>query len=169
MALTRKSVRAILQKDGELDDKLEQIMALYGASFNDYVPKSEVEQIKKEAAEEAIKNVPKTFRDSQEYKDMLAKVQAYEKKDDIRTLTDKGVKNEKYAEMLLDKIDKEKDWDEQMAALKEEYADMFNVEHEEQVEEPTKPQFGAATKGAMPSGKDSSSFGKYWGFVPQKD
>lgn len=80
MALTRKSVRNILQKDGELDDKLEQIMALYGTSFNDYVSKSDLEQIKKDAVQEAMKDFPKDFKQSQEYKDMLQKVQEYEKK-----------------------------------------------------------------------------------------
>lgn len=162
MALTRKSVREILQKDGELDDKLEQIMALYGASFNDYVPKSELEQIKIDAIEDAMKNQPKDFKDSQDYKDLIAKVEEYERKDGVRSLMDKGVKNEKYAEMLLGKLDKEKELDEQLDSFKEDYADMFNIEHIEQEE--GNPQFGASTKGAMPKGNETDSFGKYWGF-----
>ena len=75
---------------------------------------------------------------------MAQKVQEYEKKDAIRSLTDKGVKNEKYAEMLLGKLDAEKDIDEQLTAMREEYADMFNAK-----EEDGKPQFGSETKGGI--------------------
>ena len=100
----------------------------------------------------------------QDYKDLLGKVQEYEKKDTIRTLTDKGVKSDKYAEMLLERLDKEKDIDEQLTAFKEEYADMFNVE---QQEEP-KPQFGAQPKGTMPSGKEAQTFGDFWSFMPKE-
>lgn len=162
MALTRKTVRNILQKDGELDDKLEQIMALYGASFNDYVSKSDIEQIKKDAIDEAMKGKPNDYKESQEWKDMESKIAEYERKEQIRNLTDRGVKNEKYAEMLIGKLDSEKDIDEQLSSFKEEYADMFNVEKE------TKPQFGSGTKGSMPQGNEKQSFGEIWGFVPKK-
>lgn len=168
--LTRKSVRSEINRTGLSEDKanelLESIMSMFGASTADMVSKEDLEDIKAKAIEEAMKNQPKDFKDSQEYKDLTAKVQDYQKKENIRTLTDKGVKSEKYAEMLLEKLDQEKDIDEQLEAFKEDYADMFNIEHDDN--EPTKPQFGAQTQGSMPKGKEGKSFGDYWGFVPQK-
>lgn len=64
--------------------------------------------------------------------------------------------------MLLAKLDSEKDLDEQLAAMREEYTDMFNVKEEE-----TKPRFGGGTQGAMPKGNEQQSFGDVWGFVPK--
>lgn len=87
-----------------------------------------------------MKGKPKDYKESQEWKDMESKIAEYERKEQIRNLTDRGVKNEKYAEMLIGKLDSEKDIDEQLSSFKEEYADMFNVEEE------TKPQFGSGTK-----------------------
>lgn len=166
--LTRKSVRSEIVKAGVSEDKanelLESIMSMYGASTADMVSKEDLEELKQEAVNEAMKNTPKDYKESQDYKDLLGRVQEYEKKDTIRTLTDKGVKSDKYAEMLLERLDKEKDIDEQLTAFKEEYADMFNVEQEEE----PKPQFGAQPKGTMPSGKETQTFGDFWSFMPKE-
>lgn len=168
--LTRKSVRTEINKYGldetKSNELLESIMSMFGASTADMISKDELEELKQTAIKEALKDQPNNFKDSKDYQEMLARIQEYEKKDTIRTLTDKGVKNEKYAEMLMSKLDTEKDIDEQLNSWKEEYADMFNVEHEEQIEEPGKPQFGAKTQGEMPKGKEGTSFGSVWGFVP---
>lgn len=168
--LTRKSVRTEINKYGldetKANELLESIMSMFGASTADMISKEDLEELKQTAIKEALKDQPNNFKDSKDYQEMSAKIQEYEKKDTIRTLTDKGVKNEKYAEMLMSKLDAEKDFDEQMASFKEEYADMFNVEHDEQIEEPGKPQFGAKTQGEMPKGKEGTSFGSVWGFVP---
>lgn len=161
--LTRKFVRTTLDGEGTTDEKLEAIMTAFGASTSGMIDKEELETLKAAAVKEALEKAPKDFKQSQEYKDMAQKVQEYEKKDAIRSLTDKGVKNEKYAEMLLGKLDAEKDIDEQLPAMREEYADMFNAKEEE-----GKPQFGSETKGGMPKGDDKPSFGDVWGFVPKK-
>lgn len=160
--LTRKFVRATLEGEGTTDEKLEAIMTAFGASTANMIDKEEAETLKTNAINEALKDAPKGFKDSDEYKTMSEKLQEYEKKDAIRNLTDKGVKNEKYAEMLLAKLDSEKDLDEQLNAMKADYADMFNTEEER------KPQFGSETHGGMPTGKDQPTFGSVWGFVPQK-
>lgn len=169
--LTRKSVRTEINKYGldetKANELLESIMSMFGASTADMISKEDLEELKQKAIDEAIKGQPNNFKESKEYKDMSARIQEYEKKDTIRTLTDKGVKSEKYAEMLMSKLDAEKDFDEQVNSWKEEYADMFNIEHEEQ-QDTSKPQFGASTKGQMPSGKESSSFGSYWSFIPKE-
>lgn len=168
--LTRKSVRTEINKYGldetKANELLESIMSMFGASTADMISKEDLEELKQTAIKEALKDQPNNFKDSKDYQEMSARIQEYEKKDTIRTLTDKGVKNEKYAEMLMSKLDAEKDIDEQLNSWKEEYADMFNVEHEEQIEEPGKPQFGAKTQGEMPKGKEGTSFGSVWGFVP---
>lgn len=168
--LTRKSVRTEINKYGldetKANELLESIMSMFGASTADMISKEDLEELKQKAIDEAMKGQPNNFKESQEYKDMAQKIQEFEKKDTIRTLTDKGVKNDKYAEMLMSKLDMEKDIDEQLNSFKEEYADMFVVENEEQIEE-IKPQFGASTKGQMPKGKESTTFGDVWGFVPQ--
>lgn len=168
--LTRKSVRTEINKYGldetKSNELLESIMSMFGASTADMISKDELEELKQTAIKEALKDQPNNFKDSKDYQEMSARIQEYEKKDTIRTLTDKGVKNEKYAEMLMSKLDAEKDIDEQLNSWKEEYADMFNVEHEERIEEPGKPQFGAKTQGGMPKGKEGTSFGDVWGYVP---
>lgn len=168
--LTRKSVRSEINKYGldetKSNELLESIMSMFGASTADMISKEDLEELKQKAIDEAMKGQLNNFKDSKDYQEMSARIQEYEKKDTIRTLTDKGVKNEKYAEMLMSKLDAEKDIDEQLNSWKEEYADMFNVEHEEQIEEPGKPQFGAKTQGGMPKGKEGTNFGDVWGYVP---
>lgn len=168
--LTRKSVRAEINKYGldetKSNELLESIMSMFGASTADMISKEELEELKQKAIDEAMKGQPNNFKESQEYKDMSQRIQEYEKKDTIRTLTDKGVKSEKYAEMLMSKLDAEKDIDEQVNSWKEEYADMFNVEHDDSDQGQGKPQFGASTKGQMPKGKEGKGFMDVWGFVP---
>lgn len=171
--LTRKSLRNELNRheldENVVNDLIDSIMQMFGASTNDLVNKEDLEEIRKKAVEDYLKdNKPSDFKETQEYKDLMEKVHGYEKKESIRALTDKGVKNEKYAEMLLGKIDQEKDLDEQLKSFKEDYADMFNVEHDDEDEPAPKPQFGASTKGSMPKGNEKKTFGDFWGFVPQK-
>lgn len=162
--LTRKFVRATLDGEGTTDEKLEAIMTAFGASTANMIDKEEAEALKTNAINEALKDAPKGFKESDEYKTMAEKIQEYEKKDAIRNLTDKGVKSEKYAEMLLAKLDAEKDLDEQLNAMKADYADMFNIEEEKKPQ----PQFGTGTQGGMPKGNGQPTFGDVWGFVPQK-
>ena len=168
--LTRKFVRTTLDGEGTTDEKLEAIMTAFGASTAGMIDKEELEAEKQKAVKEALKNTPKDYKESKEWKDMESKVAEYQRKEQIHNLTAKGVKNEKYAEMLLSKLDAEKDIDEQLEAFKEDYADMFSagtVEHEDTP--PNTPQFGASTKGSMPRGDKKTSFGDVWGFVPKKE
>lgn len=61
--LTRKSVRSEIVKAGVSEDKanelLESIMSMYGASTADMVSKEDLEELKQEAVNEAMKNTPK--------------------------------------------------------------------------------------------------------------
>ena len=61
--LTRKSVRSEIVKAGVSEDKanelLESIMSMYGASTADMVSKEDLEELKQEAVNEAMKNTKK--------------------------------------------------------------------------------------------------------------
>lgn len=165
--LTRKNLRSEVSKLGLTEDKaselVDNVMQMFGTSTNDLFTQEDVQQQIKEALEKAP-NI-KDFKETEDYKNMLNTINEYKHKDDIRTLTDKGVKTEKYAEFILTQLDKEKDIDEQLTTLKEDYSDMFNVEHEDSQEptQPNVPQFGAQTKGSAPKGNEVKSFIDYWG------
>lgn len=159
MAFSRK----FLLDNGVPEDKVDVILAERNRTLNDYVPKGDVQAQIDKALEAVKKDVPEVnVMESQEYKDLLSKAQKLEA---FQTDDFKDVK-QPYRDIVWGKLDhaeKHKPYTEQIEALKETLPDLFVV----QPEEPPKPNFGTAPKGAAPTGNGGPSFNDVWGFGPK--
>ena len=122
----------------------------------DYMPKSSLQE---EIDKAMQKNPKQDVTKSEEYQKVVSE------RDMLRALGTEDFANvkPKFRETvyrMLDRGEEAKPISEQMNAIAEEYEEYFT-----QTEEPEKaPQFGAKTEGTMPKGKESKSFGDYWGF-----
>ena len=158
MAFSRK----FLLDNGVPEDKVDVILAERNRTLNDYVPKGDVQAQIDKALEAAQKDVPDVnVMETQEYKDLLSKAQKLEA---FQTDDFKDVK-QPYRDIVWGKLDhaeKHKPYSEQIETLKESLPDLFVTQ-----EEPPKPNFGTAPKGAAPTGNGGPSFNDVWGFGPK--
>ena len=159
MAFTRK----FLLDNGVPEDKIDVIMAERNRTLTDYVPKSDVQaQIDKALAEDKVDPPEINVKESPEYMELLSKNQKLEA---FQTDDFKSVKAT-YKDIVWGKLDhaeKHKPYAEQIKELSETMPDLFVAQ-----EEPPKPNFGTAPKGAAPTGNGQPSFMDNWGFVPKQ-
>ncbi len=161
--LTRKNLNQILENFDSENPKatIDAIMGAYGESTKDLISPDELEEIKQNAVQDYLKeNKPTDFKDSDDYKTLSSELENYKKKEKASGLIDKGVKK-KYAEIILSKLDEEKDTDEQLEELKKEYEEMFEVQEEEK--EP-KPQIASGVEGTPPTGDKKETLASLWGY-----
>lgn len=161
--LTRKNINQILEDFDAENPKatIDAIMGAYGESTKDLIPLDDLEEIKQNAVNDYLKeNKPIDFKDSDDYKTLSGELENYKKKEKANGLIDKGVKK-KYAEVILSKLDEEKDIDEQLEELKKEYEEMFEAKNDE---ESPKPQFADGVEGVPPTGEKSDSLSDLWGY-----
>ena len=162
MAFTRK----FLTDNGVPEDKVDIIMAERNRTLKDYVPAADVQAQIDAALEEAKKDQPPVdVLQSPEYLELLGKAQKLEA---FQTEDFNSVKAP-YRDIIWSKLDhaeKHKPYGEQIEELRTSMPDLFVAPVEE---DPPKPQFGTAPKGAAPTGNAGPSFMDSWGFVPKKD
>ena len=161
MSFTRK----FLTDNGVPEDKVDIIMAERNRTLKDYVPAADVQaQIDKALAEAAKDQPPVDVLQSPEYLELLGKTQKLEA---FQTEDFSSVKAP-YKDIVWSKLDhaeKHAPYSEQISTLQESMPDLFI---QAQPEEAPKPSFGAAPKGAAPTGNAGPSFMDQWGFVPKK-
>ena len=158
MAFSRK----FLLDNGVPEDKVDVILAERNRTLADYVPKSDVQAQIDKALEENKAAPPEiNVKESPEYLELLGqnqKLTAFQT-DDFATV------KAPYKDIVWSKLDhaeKHKPYAEQITELKDSMPDLFVPD-----EEPPKPSFGTAPKGAAPTGKAEPSFMDNWRFVPQ--
>jgi hypothetical protein len=161
MAFSRK----FLLDNGVPEDKVDVILAERNRTLADYVPKSDVQSQIDAALAEAQKSIQAPEIDvkaTPEYMELLGqnqKLTAFQT-EDFATV------KAPYKDIVWGKLDhaeKHKPYAEQIEELKGTMPDVFVTQ-----EEPAKPSFGTAPKGAAPTGNAGPSFMDGWGFVPNK-
>lgn len=161
MAFSRK----FLLDNGVPEDKVDVILAERNRTLADYVPKSDVQSQIDAALAEAQKSIQAPEIDvkaTPEYMELLGqnqKLTAFQT-EDFATV------KAPYKDIVWGKLDhaeKHKPYAEQIEELKGTMPDLFVTQ-----EEPAKPSFGTAPKGAAPTGNAGPSFMDGWGFVPNK-
>lgn len=159
MAFSRK----FLLDNGVPEDKVDVILAERNRTLADYVPKSDVQAQIDNALAEAQKSAPEIdVKTTPEYLELLGqnqKLTAFQTDDFAAVKTP-------YKDIVWGKLDhaeKHKPYAEQIEELKGTMPDLFVTQ-----EEPAKPAFGTAPKGAAPTGNAGPSFMDGWGFVPNK-
>jgi len=159
MAFTRK----FLTDNGVPEDKVDIILAERNRTLKDYVLAADVQAQIDKALEEAKNDQPPVdVLQSPEYLELLGKTQKLEafQTDDFSSV------KAPYKDIVWSKLDhaeKHAPYSEQISKLQESMPDLFV---QEQPEEPAKPSFGAAPKGAAPTGNAGPSFMDGWGFAP---
>lgn len=158
MAFTRKAL-AGLGLDPEL---IEKVMTLHGTSMADFIPKSELQAKIDEGVQEALKKAPApNIKDSDEYKALATEFEGYKKKIETSSELKKGGVKEKFIDNVYSLLTDDKPASEQLDAIREKYEEYFTTTETPPAE--GRPQFGAETKGSMPSGKDGRTFEDVWG------
>lgn len=158
MAFTRKSLAGL----GLNEEMIEKVMTLHGTSMADFVPKSELKAKIEEAVAEAQKNVPlPDVKDSEAYKALETEFGNYKKKIETSAELKKGGVKEKFIDNVYALLTDEKPASEQLDDIREKYEEYFNLL--EQPAQPVGPQFGAETKGKMPTGRAGNTFEDVWG------
>lgn len=155
--------RADLKAKGISDETIEWIMTESGRALGDYELKSAV-QSKIDEAVKAVQPQEVNVLESSEY---LALMAENEKLKAFGT-DDFAVVKKPYKDMVWDKLDhgaEHKPYNEQLTALAETMPDLFATQQEEAKQT---PQFAGGTAGTMPTGDEAPSFGKLWGFAPNK-
>ena len=155
MAFSRK----FLLDNGVPEDKVDVILAERNRTLSDYVPKADVQaQIDKALAESKTDPPEIDVKASPEYLELLGqnqKLTAFQT-DDFASV------KAPYKDIVWGKLDhaeKHKPYSEQIEELKTTMPDLFVNQ-----EEPPKPNFGTAPKGAAPMGNAGPSFNDVWGF-----
>ena len=162
MSFTRK----FLTDNGVPEDKVDIILAERNRTLKDYVPAADVQaQIDKALEEAKADQQPVDVLQSPEYLELLGKTQKLEafQTDDFSSV------KAPYKDIVWSKLDhaeKHAPYSEQISKLQESMPDLFI---QAQPEEAPKPSFGAAPKGAAPTGNAGPSFMDHWGFTPKKD
>ena len=161
MAFSRK----FLLDNGVPEDKVDVILAERNRTLADYVPKADVQAQIDSAVEKAAKDVKPPEVDvkaSPEYLELLGqneKLTAFQTDDFLSVKAP-------YKDIVWQKLDhaeEHKPYSEQIEELKGTMPDLFITQ-----DEPPKPNFGTAPKGAAPTGNAGPSFADVWGFVPNK-
>ena len=157
MAFTRKALAGL----GLNEDMIEKVMTLHGTSMADFIPKSELKSKIDEALIEAQKNAPAlNVKDSDDYKALETEFGNYKKKIETSAELKKGGVKDKFIDNVYSLLSDEKPASEQLDAIREQYEEYFTNEPTTQN---AAPQFGASTKGQMPTGKTRMTFEDVWG------
>jgi len=157
MAFTRKALAGL----GLSEELIEKVMTLHGTSMADFIPKSELKTRIDEAIADAQKNAPApNVKDSDDYKALEAEFGNYKKKIETSAELKKGGVKEKFIDNVYSLLTDDKPASEQLDAIREKYEEYFNSA---EIAAPAAPQFGAETKGQMPSGKVGTTFEDIWG------
>ena len=155
--------RADLKSKGLTDEQIEFVMTESGRALSDYELKTAV-QSKIDEAVKAVQPAEINVLESSEYLSLMAeneKLKAF-------GTEDFAVVKAPYKDMVWDKLDhgaEHKPYNEQLTALAETMPDLFATQQEEPKQT---PQFAGGTAGTMPQGNEAPSFGKLWGFAPNK-
>lgn len=169
---TRKAIAGILNDENLTpEERTDQLFSLYGRSLDDgYITKAAADAAQKAAIETAreqwVKEQPKpNVMESQEYIELQGKFDAYKTKQTARTSAEFAEVKPKFFDRVYDLISREdgaKPVNEQLAELKKEYEEYFTAP---QTPPANKPQFGAETKGAIPTGDEGAvaAFSRAWG------
>jgi hypothetical protein len=155
--------RADLKSKGMTDEQIEFVMTESGRALSDYELKTAV-QSKIDEAVKAVQPAEINVLESSEYLSLMAE---NEKLKALGT-DDFSVVKAPYKDMVWDKLDhgaEHKPYNEQLTALAETMPDLFATQQEEPKQT---PQFAGGTAGTMPQGNEAPSFGKLWGFAPNK-
>lgn len=155
--------RADLKSKGLTDEQIEFVMTESGRALCDYELKTAV-QSKIDEAVKAVQPAEINVLESSEYLSLMAE---NEKLKALGT-DDFSVVKAPYKDMVWDKLDhgaEHKPYNEQLTALAETMPDLFATQQEEPKQT---PQFAGGTAGTMPQGNEAPSFGKLWGFAPNK-
>ena len=155
--------RADLKTKGLTDEQIEFVMTESGRALSDYELKTAV-QSKIDEAVKAVQPAEINVLESSEYLSLMAE---NEKLKALGT-DDFSVVKAPYKDMVWDKLDhgaEHKPYNEQLTALAETMPDLFATQQEEPKQT---PQFAGGTAGTMPQGNEAPSFGKLWGFAPNK-
>lgn len=162
MAFTRKALAAL----GLDEEKIEKVMTLHGTSMADFVPKSELAAKIEEAKTSALKEAPKPdAKESDDYKALQAEFDSFKRKVETTSELKKGGVKEKFIDNVFALLTEDKPAAEQLDAIREKYEEYFSPQ--EQSQAAASPQFGADTKGQMPSGKTAPSMEDIWG-IPKR-
>lgn len=162
MAFTRKALAAL----GLDEEKIEKVMTLHGTSMADFVPKSELAAKIEEAKTSALKEAPKPdVKESDDYKALQAEFDSFKRKVETASELKKGGVKEKFIDNVFALLTEDKPATEQLDAIREKYEEYFSPQ--EQSQAAASPQFGADTKGQMPSGKTAPSMEDIWG-IPKR-
>lgn len=162
MAFTRKALAAL----GLDEEKIEKVMTLHGTSMADFVPKSELAAKIEEAKTSALKEAPKPdAKESDDYKALQAEFDSFKRKVETASELKKGGVKEKFIDNVFALLTEDKPAAEQLDAIREKYEEYFSPQ--EQLQTAASPQFGADTKGQMPSGKTAPSMEDIWG-IPKR-
>ena len=157
MAFTRKALAGL----GLNEELIEKVMTLHGTSMADFIPKSELKAKIDEAVAEAQRAVAApNIKDSEDYKALEAEFGNYKKKIETSSELKKGGVKEKFIDNVYSLLTDDKPASEQLDAIREKYEEYF-ISPEPL--SPNVPQFGAETKGQMPSGKTGGTFEDVWG------
>lgn len=157
MAFTRKSLAGL----GLNEEQIEKVMTLHGTSMSDFIPKSELQGKIDEALADAQKNALQNvkIKETDEYKAVA------EERDMLRALggDDFSSVKPKFRETVYKMLERGENApaiSEQLKAVAEKYEEYFTPANQAP---PSAPQFGAAVKGKMPSGKTGITFEDVWG------
>ena len=162
MAFTRKALAAL----GLDEEKIEKVMTLHGTSMADFVPKSELAAKIEEAKTSALKEAPKPdAKESDDYKALQAEFDSFKRKVETASELKKGGVKEKFIDNVFALLTEDKPAAEQLDAIREKNEEYFSPQ--EQPQAAASPQFGADTKGQMPSGKTAPSMEDIWG-IPKR-
>ena len=155
--------RTNLKDKGLTDEQIEYVMTESGRALGDYELKSNI-QAQIDEAVKAVKPAEVNVLESAEYLSLMAeneKLKAF-------GTEDFAMVKAPYKDMVWDKLDhgaEHKPYNEQLTELSTTMPDLFSLQTEEQK---ATPQFAGGTAGTMPKGDEAPSFGKIWGFVPNK-
>lgn len=162
MAFSRK----FLIDNGVPEDKVDVIMAERNRTLKDYTPNSDIQSQIDTAVQEALKGVkPADVTQDPAYIALAtkaAKLEAYQGEEFAAVKAP-------YRDIVWEKLDhaeNHKPYGEQITELSAAMPDLFTVQQQQQ--EQTKPVFGGAPSGSVPTGKEGPSFMDTWGFVPKK-
>lgn len=124
--------RKALQEKGFNDVQIDYIMTESGRKLAaDYALKSEVKEQIDDAVRRAQEEVPPIdVKETEDYKALLSQFDGFKAKVEAKgTLLSKGVK-EKFFDQVYEMLDKEKDTEEQLAAIREQFEEYFAPEKE---------------------------------------
>lgn len=160
MAFTRDRIQTIISNETLTPgEKVDQIFAMHGQTLSDYILKKDAEDMKDKAVKEVKIPDPK---ESDVYKALEAEYAQFKEKQSARNSVEYKEVKPKFFDAVYDAIDRKdgaKPIQEQLAALKQNYAEYFTEE-----EKPVAPVFSQKTEGTQPKG-EGDSFSNYWGFA----